>query len=310
MFGRKAKSTDTNAQGLSERRRVVHGGGSRPFSYYTSRVTEAPEPPKAVRRGPAPADETQQRRPWRAWLTGWVFWALLLVVIGCAGKLLFLSSNPQVVVVGKTATTASYLRPDSAYAAAAQKLLDGSITNRNKLTVDTGGVNQALKHKFPELLSVSLEVPFLGNRPVLYVQPADPSLVLQTPHGNYALNQTGLVLSLLTRLPAKVPVVVDQSGLTPQPGKQVLPGSTVSFAETVAYQFKTAQLPISTFVLPANAPYELDVRLSGRPYAVRFNLQADALTQSGAAIATMQQLGSTVPSQYVDVRVPGRAYYK
>jgi hypothetical protein len=155
-----------------------------------------------------------------------------------------------------------------------------------------------------------LEVPFLSSRPVLYIQPADPSLVLQTTQGNYALNQTGLVLSRLTHVPANVPVAVDQSGLTPRPGKQVLPGSTVLFAETVAYQFKAAQLTISTFVLPANAPYELDVRLAGRSYAVRFNLQADALTQSGAAIATLQQLGSAVPSQYIDVRVPGRAYYK
>jgi len=310
MFGRKAKATEVVSNDFSERRRVVRGDGPRPFSYYTSRITEAPESPKTVRRKLSPAEETQQRPVRRRFVTGWLFWVLLLIGIGCAGKLLVLSSNPQVVVVGKTATTARYLRPDSTYAAAAHKLLNSSLANHTKLTVDTEGVDQALKHEFPELLSTSLSVPFLGNRPVLYVQPADPSLVLQATYGNYAINQTGLVLSSLTRLPAQVPLVVDQSGLTPKPGKQVLPGTTVAFAQTVAYQFKAAQLTISNFVLPANAPYELDVRLAGRPYVIRFNLQADARTQSGAAIATLQQLGTTSPSQYVDVRVPGRVYYK
>jgi hypothetical protein len=105
-------------------------------------------------------------------------------------------------------------------------------------------------------------------------------------------------------------VVVDQSGLTPRPGRQLLPSSTVGFAQTVAYQLNAAHLVASAFVLPANSPYELDARLEGKPYMIRFNLEADALTQCGAAIATIQQLSGVNPSSYVDVRVPGKVYYK
>jgi len=145
---------------------------------------------------------------------------------------------------------------------------------------------------------------------VIYIQPTDPSLIIQTTHGNYALSKSGLVLTSLSTLPAGVQLVVDQSSLVPQLGKQVLPSSAVSFVQIVAYQFKAANLSISAFVLPASSPYEVDVRLEGKPYIVRFNLEEDALTQSGAAIATIQQLGGTVPADYVDVRTPGRVYYK
>jgi hypothetical protein len=237
-------------------------------------------------------------------------WLLLAVVLICAIKLLFLGTNPKVIVLGESAATATYQQSTDAYAHAAHRLLASSITNRTKLTANVNGIAKQLEHQFPELQTVSLTLPLIGNRPVVYVQIAQPSAVLQAPQGNFALNRTGIVLAHLKSLPAHVPVITDQSAQTPQVGKQYLPGSTIDFIQTVAYQFAAAKLPISAYVLPAGSPYELDVRLEGQPYAIKYNLQADALTQSGAAIATIQQLGATPPASYLDVRVPGRVYYK
>jgi hypothetical protein len=84
----------------------------------------------------------------------------------------------------------------------------------------------------------------------------------------------------------------------------------VSFIQTLAYQFSEAKIAVSAYALPAGSPYELDVRLEDKPYMIRCSLVADALVQSGAAIATLQHLGNTVPREYLDVRVPGRVYYK
>lgn len=308
MFGRKRKPADGASEG---RRRVVPSTGPRPFSYYTSRISDPPEAPRVAARATQTQPLVEQKRPAaRAWLAGWAFWALLIVAVGCAAKVLLLSDNPKVVLVGKTPVTASYMQSDDTYAAAARKILAGSVTSRSKLTVDPNGVAGALKQQFPELLDVSMSIPLVGNRPVLYIQPAPPTIVLETAKGNYALNKAGVVLSRLHTLPPGVPLVVDQFGLTPRGGEQALPSGTVSFVTTVAYQFVAKHLVISTFVLPADTPYELDARLEGQSYAVRFNLQANALTQSGAALATLHQLGGAVPSQYLDVRVPGRVYYK
>jgi hypothetical protein len=307
MFGRKHKPTE---QAPEDRRRVVQGGGPKPFSYYTSRISEAPAIPRTPARQAQMQVQTEQKPPARSWLSGWAFWVLLIVVIACAGKVLLLSNDPKIVIVGKTPVTASYIQSNATYAAAAQKLLAGSVTSRSKLTVDPTSVAAALKQQFPELLDVSMSIPLVSNRPVLYIQPATPTLILETAKGNYALNKAGVVLSRLHSLPADVPLVVDQSGLTPQGGKQVLPSGAVTFVTTVAYQFAAKHLSISTFVLSANTPYELDAHLEAQTYVVRFNLQTDALTQSGAALATLHQLDGAVPSQYLDVRVPSRVYYK
>jgi hypothetical protein len=315
MFGRKAKKEPPQE---SSRRQVQRSGSLSPaFSYYTSRVSEKPiERPKAdTQRGQRPpaedTAETDSKRRLRSVLAGVPFWLLLIVVIVCVGKLLTLSTDPKIVIVGETSTSSNYLRSLSVYEAAAQKLLAGSIMNHSKLTVDTEGISRAFQEEFPELQDVSISVPLASSRPVVYIQPASPSLVLESTHGSYyALNNSGLVLTALRGQVSGLPIMIDQSGLLPQAGKQVLASSTVSFAQTVVYQFNAAHLSVSSFVLPANAPYELDVHLVGKPYAVRFNLANDALTQSGAAIATIQQLGTTTPSNYIDVRVPGRVYYK
>jgi hypothetical protein len=235
---------------------------------------------------------------------------LLGIAAVCVIKILFLNNDPKIVVVGKNAVTADYVQSVSVYEASARKLMGSSITNRSKITVDLTGMSEKLRKQYPELQDVSMSVPLVGNRPIVYIQIAAPSLILQTPTGNFALSSSGVVLARLKAVPAGIPLALDQSGTVPHIGEQYLPSSTIQFARTVVYQLGAAHLTINTFILPVGSPYELDVRLTGQAYVIRCNLEADALTQSGAIVATVQQLGSGVPTSYLDVRVPQRVYYK
>ncbi len=305
----KRKNNTEAEQGRGPVRQVNRSGGPGPaFSYYSNRGPEVrrergqsrPEQVKTEKNKPSPRNPMAQMP----------FWLLIVLAVICVVKVLALGTDPKVIIVGKTPVSANYLQPASVYADAAHKLLSSSITSHSKLTVNLNGTAQALEQEFPELQTVSLGLPLIGSRPIVYVQVANPTVVLQTVHGNYALNKAGVTLAKLHSIPAGVPLVADQSSTVPKPGKQFLSSSTVTFLVTQAYQLAAAHLTVSTFVLPAGNPYELDAHLAGQPYAIRFNLQADALTQSGAAIATIQQLGSTVPASYIDVRVPERVYYK
>jgi hypothetical protein len=214
-------------------------------------------------------------------------------------------------MLGKNSTSASYLQSSQIYETAASKLLSNSITNRTKITANLSGTAAALQTEFPELQAVSITLPLIGNRPLVYVQAAQPSVIVQSVHGgSFALNTTGLVLARVGDVPAGIPLVVDQSGVTPQPGKRYLPGSTISFIQTMEYQLAAAQIPAAAFVLPTGQPYELDVRLEGKQFVVRSNLQADSLVQSGVIIGTLKHLGASLPGSYLDVRTPDRAYYK
>jgi hypothetical protein len=227
---------------------------------------------------------------------------LLLVIVVCA-------ASPKIIIVGSTPTSNAYQQTSAVYTQAAHNALASSITNRLKPSANTGGVGRVLEHEFPEMQTVSVALPLVGNRPIVYLAIAQPSLILQTTHGNYAVNQSGLVLARLSSLPADVPLVVDPSGTSPTIGKRFLPGSTVNFLHTVTYQMAAAKLPVTNYILPATSPFELDLRLEGKSYLTKFNLQGDPLEQSGAAIATLRHLGAITPASYLDVRVPGRIYY-
>lgn len=307
MFGRKSKPEPEQGRGRRQVRRTVAGPA---FSYYTSRVVPEAAPRRTAIRQSQEMPGTGKGRQIPRSLSQVPFWILLAVITLCLLKVLYLSTNPKIVVLGNTAVSATYLRSQSTYTQAAHTQLASSITNRSKLTVNLNGTVVALEHEFPELADVSMTVPLISSRPIIYIQVAQPSLALQTTHGNYALSTSGLVLARLRTMPSGVPVAVDQSGAALQPGKQYLPSSTVAFIHTVAYQFAAAKLTISTFVLPAATPYELDVRLENQTYVIKCNLQGDPLVQSGAAIATIQHLGGSPPAQYLDVRVPDRVYYK
>jgi hypothetical protein len=104
--------------------------------------------------------------------------------------------------------------------------------------------------------------------------------------------------------------LVEASGRQPEVGKQYLPASTVRFATTLVYELQNGKVAVDHLDLPSSSAYELDVFLSGKTYHMRFNLQEDAMQQSGAVLAVLQQLGSRSPAEYIDLRVPGRAYYK
>lgn len=279
------------------------------FSYYNNRPEESIGRRGTDRKVGNPT-AVRQRNLGRPLLNQLPFWALMALVLVCLFKLLVLSTHPKIVIVGSSEASKAYLQPTKVYAAAAHKILAGSITNYTKPTANVNGTARQLERQFPELQTVSVTLPLMGNRPIVYLLVAQPSLVLRTTHGDYALNTSGLVLAKLSSIPPSVPLVTDQSGVIPKPGKQFLPGTAVGFIQTISYQFGAAHLPVAGYVLPVANPYEIDVRPEGKPYMIRFNAQEDALQQSGAAIATLQHLGSTQPHEYLDVRVPDRAYYK
>jgi hypothetical protein len=111
---------------------------------------------------------------------------------------------------------------------------------------------------------------------------------------------------------SKLPQVVDQSGLQVKLNQQALTSADVSFIQTVVAQLAARKVTVSSLVLPASSN-ELDARIAGQTHFVKFNLHDnDARQQAGAYLATIAQLKrkNTPPSQYIDVRVPGRAYYQ
>ena len=253
--------------------------------------------------------------PIRYWLQRLGLIVLLAAVLASVANIVTLSGTARVEVLN-TQGGANFLHDQASYQAAADKLLAASVWNRNKITIDTGTISHDMTRQFPELAAVSVTLPLFAHHAIVYLEPAEPALVLNSGSGSYVLDTTGKALETSVKLDAatqkQLPVVTDQSGLQVAPGQQVISSSDASFIRTVQAQLAAKQIGISGMTLPAAAS-ELDVQLVGQPYFVKFNLQTDdSRHQAGAFLATRAQLQKqgVTPAHYIDVRVPGRAYYQ
>lgn len=284
------------------------------FSYHAQRAERNEAP------GRQPLSATQERNK----LLSTSFWlrrsgSLVAVVVAliCLISIVSLSTQPRIVLLGTT-TSGKTFHDTATYQAAAAGYFASSLLNRNKITVDTGAVSRRLKQQFPELASVSVSLPLIGHRPIVYLQANQPAFVLQTINGTFVLDTSGKVLlSAAATTPGatdKLPVITDQSGLHAKVGKQVISSAEAGFMQTVTATLAAKQISVQALVLPVNTAQELDVRPAGQAYVVKFNMHdpTSVRQQVGTYLATINSLqgqGKT-PAQYIDVRVLGRAYYQ
>ena len=298
-FARKSKRSSLNrSQASNEMPR------SAIFSYYSNR-TETKKSPAVRQKSPAGSK--------------WSFIKHLPIYIAsgaiilCIGYVSTLSSNPRVLIINSSKLPA--IRSQNEYASAARDLLDDSLVNKTKVTINTKKIETGLKNRFPELSVAIVTVPIMGRRPVVKLEIAPAVVVVRLSGEDYLLSSEGRAIlrpdkaSLETQ--KTLPLVVDQSDLQIQAGEGVLTSSEVSFVTQLIAQFRAKNLTISTLTLPP-LPSELHAKIKDQSYFIKFDLLGGARTQAGSFIAVKKRLDSQNknPTQYIDVRVEGKAYYK
>ncbi|HKR82095.1 MAG TPA: hypothetical protein VJR27_03780 [Candidatus Saccharimonadales bacterium] len=264
-------------------------------------------------------EEVSKRRRSMKWAKRVPMFAALIVIIICCSVVLGLNSSAKVVPVttGASGPNKLFLQDTTVYQQAAQRLFATNVLNKNKLTVDTARITRELQNEFPELQNVSIALPLIGHRPIVYLQPASPILFLTTQGGGlYVLDRSGRAVvggaeasAQTGKLP--IPTVHDASGVAVKTGQVALPSDDIAFIVQVVAQLQAKGLQITSLDLPAGAS-ELDVRLQGVAYVVRFNMQGNSREQVGAFLAAKQfnESQHVAPGQYMDVRVPERVYYR
>lgn len=224
-----------------------------------------------------------------------------------------LSTDPRIVPHGHDDSVV--LQSTEIYRYAAQELLGGSVFNYSKLLINTREIERKIQDQFPELVGVSITVPLISRRPIVAIEPATPALVLATKNGNYVIDQQGVAILKPSNLDAfvslELPRISDESDLDPETGKQSLPSDDVRFITEIARQLMAKNLELESMTLPAIAN-ELHVKIKGEGYVVKFNLQGDPRLQAGTYLAVKERLArdGVKPSEYVDVRVEEKAFYR
>ena len=231
---------------------------------------------------------------------------VLIILLGGLIYSLFVNSTPQIRLNDTT------YHPASVYQAAAAKEL-GALKNRNKITLNESGVISSLQQQFPEIASASLELPLFSETPIIHLTVAKPSFFLASGGSDYIVDSQGVATAVARSLPQikNLTTLTDQSGFGAEPGQQVLSAQSVAFINNVLGQTARSKIPVKSLVLPPQAD-EMDMYTSDRSYYVKFYLNGDPLLQSGQFLAARHNFDQTAaqPSQYLDVRVPGKIFYK
>lgn len=308
FFSSRRKKTSPSPE--PSRRRAVQmseQGRRTSFSYYSNRsVTPPGTNGRDVPTSRSRVDTTPTPQPfWRR--RRLLPWLGIVAAMAIVGWLTFLSSSAVVLTMDTTGALTS--ETTAQYEETVQMLLGQSVLNRSKLTVNTSGIVQELQKRHPEIEHATLVVPIFGIRPRVYVSLSEPAFILQSQTTRYVLSASGYVTGT-AEASTELPLVVDETGETVMISKRLLPASHVAFMQAVDYQLTHKDFVIDRFILPKNSAYEVNVRLKDKPFVIRFNLAEDATIQSGAAVATLERLGDNIPSMYLDVRVPGRAFYR
>ncbi len=304
MLGRKTKPNSRRPGKLPPKQSV--------FSYYNNQ-TGVEQGMKRSDKRPSP---TYSRASW--WDRNWVrnlpsLIALSIITVSVLYSL-GLSSDPK-VVVSMSSPQAIVLRERSDYQKGAQRILQKSVLNKTKFTINSGGFEKAFRAEFPEVADVAIALPLVSRRPIVTISTAQPQIILSAQTKLYVLDKRGTVIMMANDLSSTVrqslPVVSDQSGLAVEVGKTVLPADDVQFITTVISQLKVKNVVAESITLP-KAANQVDIKPVGQPYYVKFSLDTNAREAAGSYLATKLKLEQmrVMPAQYIDVRVPGRAYYQ
>ncbi len=237
----------------------------------------------------------------------------ILVIIGCIAYATSLDIQPKIQIL--SAGDMHLLRDTALYQKGTSEVLKRSIYSRNKLTINTNQVASDIKALYPEFSQVTVVIPLVSRRPIIEVQPADAVVTLAGVGGRFVIDGQGWALIsnevLNDQLKASLPAVIDQSGLEIKEGKQVLPIDSIRFIREVIIQHQAKNISIKEIILPPIAN-ELHVRVTGQDYFVKYNLQGSAREASGTYFAVRDQLSKDgiTPTEYIDVRVAEKAFYK
>lgn len=276
------------------------------FSYYSSRNRAS---------APVGRNHNHDAKPKSARRLAYQLPAILTaaIILFSLAYLSTLTTSPKIVPYVES--TPNLLQDSKVYAAAAADILDDSILNRSKLTIDTDKIAAELKQKFPELAEVSVVMPLAGRRPIIELQPADPALIIAAESGVFILNADGRAVMDARKAPAglteNVPLLADETATPVELGSLALTKDMVAYVNNVSHQLRSADMEIESMVLPT-LPHELHLRVVGEEYYVKLNTLGDARIQSGAFLAVHESLSkqNQLPAEYIDVRLEDKVFYK
>lgn len=194
--------------------------------------------------------------------------------------------------------------------------LTSDPSSKSKFAINRQKIEEEFEKAHPEVMSAKVTTSLFSRSATIELQLTTPLLLLNSGSVTYVLDNRGTAVSDISKTKAnfdtaELPLITDQSGIQIEIGKPALTSEQVAFASEVRHQSSVKQLNIESMTLVAGGG-ELNVKYGSMPYFVKYNLNEDARKSFGTFFAAKEYLEQSraVPAEYIDVRIPERAYTK
>ncbi len=190
------------------------------------------------------------------------------------------------------------------------KYLNSSLAGKNWLFLDASSLKGRLQKTFTGQEAIVVEKQF-PNKLIVKTDEQKAAIIWKTGSKKYIVSINGRVMSeFLGENSSDLSTLTDGSSLPVDIGNKILSRDFVSFAIKVGDYIKAKSLgPEQIYITETTK--ELLVKTNAG-YEIKFNTEETPDSQLRSLQATLDLLASQKKqaTQYIDLRVPGRAFYK
>lgn len=238
--------------------------------------------------------------------------ASALLIIGGLLYLTTLSTTARIEVQGST----EFIGDQASVQLKADSYLRQSVINRLKPFFDETKMEEALISSFPEFSEITVKTYPFRHQPVAVITFGKPTLILTNGSTLYVVSDRGTILMDATKNKptfdtTSLPLIQDQTSVSLEVGKGALTTAQVAYVYIIKFQAEQRNVKVETMIMTGGGS-ELHVKYAGQTYYVKYNFFEDARKSSGAYLAMKEKIEkeNITPAEYVDVRIPERAYVK
>jgi cell division septal protein FtsQ len=223
----------------------------------------------------------------------------LLILIGIAR----LTALHQIRVKGTQTLTSAHVTQ------LANAGLRKQWLGHNLLLVDTGSLATYLEQADLGIKQATVQRQ-LPHTLLITIQERQPALNWKTGGTTYLLDSNATVIGPTGGVYAKLPTVTDSSNLPVKAGDRVAPTQFVAFCVNLAALLPSTGYAIQQMTVPTSTSEVYVTTTTG--LTLKFDTTrpaGDEIADLKAVQAELQAAGQT-PTQYIDLRIPHKAYYQ
>ncbi|MDP4038428.1 MAG: FtsQ-type POTRA domain-containing protein [bacterium] len=209
----------------------------------------------------------------------------------------------KITVVGKTTL------PSDEITRQVNQAISASITGRSTIFLNTSQIEDQLINQNYQFSSVKIERVF-PNGIKINVKEKQPSIIWRSGSSSYVLSEDGRTITDMTVNYSNLPTINDSANLPVKIGDKLVPASFVTFVLETIGGLNDRGIKIISMEVP-DTTSELYIK-TDKAYLIKFDTNKNATEQLVSLDSVLKTLSrqNKKPSEYIDLRVEGRIFYK